>query len=145
MRRYLPSSAVNGPVWLGVYTKAMMINRLLTIFAAAAACAAGTSLADAQQGYPVPPGSVYSASPGPYVPGGYVPQGDRVTWSPGFWAREQPGWDWVPARWVRLSGGWTYREGHWERVGNEATPRATHFQPPSVTSRGSPCRPPTIA
>src|SRR3954453_14988162 len=72
MRRYLRPSAVNRPVGLGVYTKAMMINRLLTIFAAAAACAAGTSLVHAQQGYPVPPGSVYSASPGPYVPGGYV-------------------------------------------------------------------------
>src|SRR5882762_10669237 len=72
MRRYLPQSAVNGPVWLGVYTKAMMINRLLTIFAAAAAAAAGTSLAHAQQGYPVPPGSVYSAAPEPYPPGGYI-------------------------------------------------------------------------
>src|SRR4029079_16998801 len=75
MRRYLPPSAVNGPVWLGVYTKAMMINRnstILAIFSAAAACAAGPSLVHAQQGYPVPPGSVYSAPPGPYVPGGYV-------------------------------------------------------------------------
>jgi lipoprotein-anchoring transpeptidase ErfK/SrfK len=50
----------------------MMINRILTICAAAAACAAGTSLAFAQQGYPVPPGSVYSAAPGPYQQGGYV-------------------------------------------------------------------------
>src|SRR5882757_6755456 len=69
MRRYLPSSAVNGPVWLGDYTRAMMINRILTICAAVAAASAGISLAHAQQGYPVPPG--YS-SPGPYVPGGYV-------------------------------------------------------------------------
>ena len=67
MRRYLPSSAVNGPVGLGDYTRAMMINRILTICAAVAAGAAGTSLAHAQQGYPVPPGSVYSAAPGPYV------------------------------------------------------------------------------
>ena len=72
MRRYLPSSAVNGPVGLGVYTRAMMINRILTICAAVAAASAGTSLAFAQQGYPVPPGSVYSAPPGPYVPGGYA-------------------------------------------------------------------------
>src|SRR5436190_21766314 len=88
MRRYLPPSAVNGPVWLGVYTKAMMINRLLTIFAAAAACAAGTSLADAQQGYPVPPGSVYSASPGPYVPGGYAVDERRGVGVPDFDALE---------------------------------------------------------
>src|SRR5882757_5915711 len=76
MRRYLPSSAVNGPVWLGDYTRAMMINRILTICAAVAAASAGASLAHAQsypaQGYPVPPGAVYSASPGPYVPGGYA-------------------------------------------------------------------------
>src|SRR5882757_7760841 len=84
MRRYLPPSAVNGPVWLGVYTKAMMINRILTIFAAAAACAAGTSLVHAQQGYPVPPGSVYSASPGPYVPGGYVVDERRGPGAPDF-------------------------------------------------------------
>jgi lipoprotein-anchoring transpeptidase ErfK/SrfK len=72
MRRYLRPSAVNGPVWLGDYTKAMMINRILTICAAAAACAAGTSLAQAQQSYPVPPGAVYSTAPGAYPPGGYV-------------------------------------------------------------------------
>src|SRR2546430_17419194 len=72
MRRYLPPSAViNGPVGLGVYTRAMMIKRILTIGAAVAAAAAGTSLAQAQQGYPVPPGSVYSAAP-TYPPGGYV-------------------------------------------------------------------------
>jgi len=75
MRRYLPPSAVNGPVWLGVYTRAMMIKKILTIGAAVAAAAAGTSLATslalAQQSYPVPPGSVYSAAPG-YPPGGYV-------------------------------------------------------------------------
>ena len=65
MRRYLPSTAVNGPVGLGDYTRAMMINRILTICAAAALGAAGTSLAHAQQGYPVPPGSVYSAAPVP--------------------------------------------------------------------------------
>jgi len=84
MRRYLPPSAVNGPVWLGVYTKAMMINRILTIFAAAAACAAGTSLVQAQQSYPVPPGSVYLAPPGPYVPGGYVVDERRRPGAPDF-------------------------------------------------------------
>src|SRR4051794_28748270 len=88
MRRYLPQCAVNGPVWLGVYTKAMMINRILTIIAAAAACAAGISLAQAQQGYPVPPGSVYSASPGPYVPGGYVVDERRGPGAPDFDALE---------------------------------------------------------
>jgi lipoprotein-anchoring transpeptidase ErfK/SrfK len=62
----------------------MMINRILTIFAAAAACAAGTSLVHAQQGYPVPPGSVYSASPGPYVPGGYVVDERRGPGAPDF-------------------------------------------------------------
>ena len=71
MCRYLPSSPVNGPVGLGVYKKAMMINRILTICAAVAAGMAGASFAHAQQGYPVSPGPAYSA-PGPYVPGGYV-------------------------------------------------------------------------
>jgi lipoprotein-anchoring transpeptidase ErfK/SrfK len=49
----------------------MMIKRILTICAALTAALAGTSLALAQQGYPVPPGSVYSAAPPPYPPGGY--------------------------------------------------------------------------
>src|ERR1700737_1030932 len=84
MRRYLRPSAVNGPVWLGDYTKAMMINRILTICAAVAAGAAGTSLAHAQQGYPVPPGSVYSAAPGPYLPGGYVVDERRGPGAPDF-------------------------------------------------------------
>src|SRR6478672_553128 len=71
MRRYLRPSAVNGPVWLGDYTRTMKINRILTICAAVVTSAAGTSLAHAQQGYPVPPGSIYSAAPG-YPAGGYV-------------------------------------------------------------------------
>ena len=58
MCRYLRSSAVNRPVGLGVYTKAMMNNRILTICAAIAAGMAGTSLAHAQQGYPAQ-GQVY--------------------------------------------------------------------------------------
>src|SRR5216683_7131077 len=69
MRRDLRSFPVNGPVGPGVYTRAMMIKHILTACAVAAAGAAGTSLAHAQQGYPVPPGAVYS--PAPYPPGGY--------------------------------------------------------------------------
>ena len=88
MRRYLRPSAVNGPVWLGVYTKAMMINRILTICAAVAASAAGTSLAQAQQAYPTPPGAVYSAAPGPYVPGGYAVDERRGPGAPDFDALE---------------------------------------------------------
>ena len=45
MCRYLPSSAVNRPVGLGVYTKAMMNNRILTICAAIAAGMGGHRLA----------------------------------------------------------------------------------------------------
>ena len=52
-----------------------MIKRILTICAALTAgftaVLAGTSLVLAQQGYPVPPGSVYSTAPQPYPPGGY--------------------------------------------------------------------------
>src|SRR5258705_8731902 len=72
MRGDLPPSAVSGRVWLGDYTREMMIKRILTASAVVAAAAAGTSLAHAQQGYPVPPGSVYSAAPEPYPPGGYI-------------------------------------------------------------------------
>jgi lipoprotein-anchoring transpeptidase ErfK/SrfK len=84
MCRYLPSSAVNRPVGLGVYTKAMMNNRILTICAAIAAGMAGTSLAHAQQGYPAPPGQVYSTAPGPYVPGGYATDERRRPGEPDF-------------------------------------------------------------
>src|ERR1044072_6798097 len=84
MRRYLRPSAVNGPVWLGDYTRAMMINRLLTICAAVAAASAGTSLVHAQQGYPTPPGAVYSAAPGQYVPGGYAQDERRGPGQPDF-------------------------------------------------------------
>ena len=84
MRRYHPPSAVNGPVWLGDYTRAMMINRILTICAAVAAASAGSSLAHGQQGYPLPPGSVYSAPPGPYVPGGYATNERRAPGAPDF-------------------------------------------------------------
>ena len=61
-----------------------MINRILTICAALAAASAGTSLAHAQQGYPVPPGPVYSTAPGPYVPGGYVTDERRAPGQPDF-------------------------------------------------------------
>src|SRR6478735_2120806 len=88
MRRYLPPSAVNGPVWLGVYTTAMMINRLLTICAAVAVSAAGTLVARAQQGYPIPPAPIYSPSPGPYVPGGYVVDERRGVGVPDYDALE---------------------------------------------------------
>ena len=85
MRRDLPPSAVNGPVWLGDYTRAMMIKRILTASAVVAAAAAvGTSLAQAQQGYPPPPGSVYSATPAPYPPGGYITDDRRQPGAPDF-------------------------------------------------------------
>jgi lipoprotein-anchoring transpeptidase ErfK/SrfK len=52
----------------------MMTKHILMSCAALTAAVAGTSLALAQQAYPVPPGSVYSASPPPpYIPGGYPP------------------------------------------------------------------------
>jgi lipoprotein-anchoring transpeptidase ErfK/SrfK len=49
----------------------MMIKRILMICAAVTAGLAGTSLALAQQGYPVPPAPINSTAPQPYVPGGY--------------------------------------------------------------------------
>jgi lipoprotein-anchoring transpeptidase ErfK/SrfK len=83
MCRYLPASAVNRPVGLGVYTKAMMNNRILTICAAIAAALAGTSLTHAQQGYPAQ-GQVYSTAPGQYVPGGYATDERRRPGEPDF-------------------------------------------------------------
>jgi lipoprotein-anchoring transpeptidase ErfK/SrfK len=74
MRRYLQPSAVNDPLSAWGYTRAMMTKHLLTICAAVSAVlmagVAGTSLASAQ-GYPIPPGAVYSPNPQPYPPGGY--------------------------------------------------------------------------
>jgi len=89
MCRYLPSSAVNRPVGLGVYTKAMMNNRILTIGVAVAAGMVGTSLAHAQQGYPaqgqVYQGQVYQGqAPGQYVPGGYATDERRGPGAPDF-------------------------------------------------------------
>jgi lipoprotein-anchoring transpeptidase ErfK/SrfK len=66
----------------------MMIKRLLTICAAVAAGAAGTSLALAQQGYPVPPGPIYSTAPPPYAPGGYPADYRRAPGAPDFDALE---------------------------------------------------------
>ncbi len=94
MCRYLPASAVNRPVGLGVYTKAMMNNRILTICAAVAAGMAGTSLAHAQQGYPAPGqgqayvNQPYSTTPGRSAQGGYV-QGGSV--QGGYAAQERRG------------------------------------------------------
>jgi lipoprotein-anchoring transpeptidase ErfK/SrfK len=47
----------------------MMIKRILTVWAAVAAGAAGFSLAQAQQAYPVPPGNGYSSGQSSYPPG----------------------------------------------------------------------------
>src|SRR5258708_23979182 len=71
----------------------MMINRILTICAAssvslAVAGLAGTSLAQAQQSYPVPPGAVYSPAPGAYPPGGYAVDERRGPGMPDFDALE---------------------------------------------------------
>src|SRR5881227_1388277 len=88
MRRYLRPSAVNGPVGLGVYTKAMMINRILTICAVAAVSATGTSLVQAQQAYPTAQGPAYSTAPGPYVRGGYAVNEPRGPGAPDFDALE---------------------------------------------------------
>jgi lipoprotein-anchoring transpeptidase ErfK/SrfK len=61
----------------------MKIKRILTICAAVTAGAAGTSFALAQQGYPPPPGSIYSAAP-PYPPGGYLVDERRGPGAPDF-------------------------------------------------------------
>jgi lipoprotein-anchoring transpeptidase ErfK/SrfK len=65
----------------------MMIKHILTVCAVAAAVAAGTSLAHAQQGYPLPPGAVYSPAP-PYSPGGYPADYRRGPGMPDFDALE---------------------------------------------------------
>src|SRR6202011_2853580 len=74
---------------LGDYTTAMMIRHILTIGAAVAAGSAATSLALAQ-GYPVPPGAVYSTAPAPapYSPGGYPSDYRRAPGAPDFDALE---------------------------------------------------------
>ena len=64
-----------------------MIKRILTIGAALAAGAAGTSLALAQS-YPVPPSAIYSTAPPPYPPGGYPADYRRGPGAPDFDALE---------------------------------------------------------
>jgi len=90
MRRYLPPSAVNGPVAAWGYTKAMMIKQILTICAALAAGLVGTSLALAQ-GYPAAPGPLYSTAPAPapYPPGGYPADYRRAPGAPDFDALDE--------------------------------------------------------
>jgi lipoprotein-anchoring transpeptidase ErfK/SrfK len=66
----------------------MMMNRILTICAAVAAGVAASSLSHAQQGYPLPPGPVYSIPPGPYAPGGYQLDERRGPGAPDFDALE---------------------------------------------------------
>ena len=64
-----------------------MIKRIMTICAALAAGAAGTSLGVSlalAQGYSQPPGSLYSASPAPYPPGGYIVDERRRPGAPDF-------------------------------------------------------------
>src|SRR5258708_3915662 len=69
---------------LGVYTRAMMIKRILTICAAVTAGAAATSLALAQGYPPIPPAVVYSTAPQPYLPGGYPADYRRARGVPDF-------------------------------------------------------------
>jgi lipoprotein-anchoring transpeptidase ErfK/SrfK len=70
----------------------MMIKHILTICAAVTAGAAATSLALAQQGYPPPPGSIYSttpqAYPPAYPPSGYPSDYRRAPGAPDFDALE---------------------------------------------------------
>jgi lipoprotein-anchoring transpeptidase ErfK/SrfK len=66
----------------------MMIKGILTICAALAAGAAGTSLALAQGSPPLPPGSIYSTAPLPYPPGGYPADYRRAPAVPDFDALE---------------------------------------------------------
>ena len=64
-----------------------MIKRILTICAALAAGAAGTSLGVSfalAQGYSQPSGPMYSAAPAPYPPGGYIVDERRAPGAPDF-------------------------------------------------------------
>ena len=65
-----------------------MIKHILTVCAVAAASAAGTSLVQAQQGYPVPPGPVYAPQAQSYPPGGYPADYRRGPGAPDFDALE---------------------------------------------------------
>src|ERR1700722_16522504 len=81
MRRDLPPLPLTLQCRLGDYARTMMIKHILTICAAATAGVAAISLAQAQQGYPqgypVPPGSVYSSAP-PAYPSDYRRGGPGV-------------------------------------------------------------------
>src|SRR5665213_2602001 len=83
MRRYLRPLPLTVRCRLGDYTTAMTIKPILTICAALAAGAAGTSFALAQS-YPVPPGAVYQTAPQPYPPGGYPADYRRGAGAPNF-------------------------------------------------------------
>ena len=61
-----------------------MIKRILMICVAVTAGAAGTALAQAQQGYPVLLASVYPAGQPPYPPGGYPADYRRASGRAGF-------------------------------------------------------------
>jgi len=76
MRRDLPPLPLTVRCGLGDYARTMMIKHILTICAAATAGVAAISLAQAQ-GYPVPPGSVYSSAP-PAYPSDYRRGGPSV-------------------------------------------------------------------
>jgi lipoprotein-anchoring transpeptidase ErfK/SrfK len=77
MRRDLPPLPLMVRCRLGDYARTMMIKHILTICAAATAGVAAVSLAHAQQGYPVPPGSIYSSAP-PAYPSDYRRGGPGV-------------------------------------------------------------------
>ena len=102
MRRYLPSSGLTVRCRPEDYTRAMIIKRILTIGAAFAAGAAGTSLVQAQGYPPVPPGAVYTTVPQPYPPGGYPADYRRMPAGPDFDALEPP--DPITGAWPALVG-----------------------------------------
>jgi lipoprotein-anchoring transpeptidase ErfK/SrfK len=66
----------------------MMIKRILTICAAAAAFVVAGMAVAAAQSYPPPPGPIYSTAPQAYPPGGYPADYRRAPSSPDFDALE---------------------------------------------------------
>ena len=87
MRRYLPPSAINGPVsaW-GLYKSdddQTHSDDLCCLGGGRSGNLARVSLALAQ-GYSQPPGPLYSASPAPYPPGGYIVDERRRPGAPDF-------------------------------------------------------------
>jgi lipoprotein-anchoring transpeptidase ErfK/SrfK len=77
MRRDLPPLPLTVRCRLGDYARTMMIKHILTICAAATAGMVSIPFAQAQQGYPMPPGSVYSSAP-PAYPSDYRRGGPGV-------------------------------------------------------------------